>query len=43
MQPRRVFFVLSFISMIALHGKERETCVEERKGAQKSGSERGRV
>jgi len=28
--------------MIVLHGKERETCVEERKGAQKSGSERGR-
>ena len=31
-----------FVSMLVLHGKERETCVEERKGAQKSGGERGR-
>jgi len=31
-----------FVSMIVLHGKERETCVEERKGAQKSGGECGR-
>jgi len=43
MEPRRVFFVLSFVSMIVLHGKERETCVEERKGAQKSGGMRGRA
>jgi len=29
--------------MIVLHGKERETCVEERKGGEKSGGMRGRV
>jgi len=35
-------FFFPFVSMIVLHGKERETCVEERKGAQKSGGECGR-
>ena len=29
------FFVLSFVSMIVLHGKERETCVEGRERAWK--------
>jgi len=38
----RSFLCLSFISMIVLHGKERETCVDEGEGAQKSGGERGR-
>ena len=38
----RSFLRFSFVSMIVPHGKERETCVEERKGAQKSGGERGR-
>jgi len=38
----RSFLCLSFVSMIVLHGKERETCVEVREGAQRSGGEHGR-
>ena len=38
----RSFLCLSFVSMIVLHGKERETCVEVWEGAHKSGGEHGR-